>query len=231
MLDVSHWRRAHVALLLVFVTLVACGNQPSDRTEPESSDPSWSEVSEPTTTSVDESTGPRTLFNRSWLVVEGLWWMTTIRGHFPLLDDAFKGQRNGLLGAQQPGTLWINVPALYGKFRFRVQLLEEEPRVPKRFKDVVEVSLHARGKLAMGSFDTFAKPMPVPADDYRVRLSATDLDRVQAQTNRGEFRAGGGYKTYSGLILLQLWPAPLRDDQVIREGTRYAARANARPGF
>ncbi len=228
--------------MVVLVALAACGNRPSERTRPESSGPfssEPSEASEPselselstTTTTSEGSTGPETLFNRSWLVVEGLWWMTTVRGHFPLLDGAFKGQRNGLLGAQQPGTLWITVPALYGKFRFRVQLLEKEPCVPKRFKDVVEVSFHARGKLAMGSFDTFAKPMPVPAGDYRVRLSATDLDRVQAQTNRGEFRAGGGYKTYSGLILLQLWPAPLKDDEVIREGTRYAARANERPGL
>lgn len=157
-----------------------------------------------------------------------MWWLTTRGGGYPRYEGAFNGQRNGLLGAQKPGILWISLPALYGKYRVRIELLQDEPRVARRFKDVVEVPFRSSGRLDMGSFETFSKTMPVPPGSYRVRLSATDLDRVQAETHKGEFRRGG-YKTYSGLVLLQLWPAPPSPDKVLREGTDFAERANQHP--
>lgn len=228
MRGMGKWVRVVFVVTVLAGVLAACGAQPpEDRSE--DAEPAASSSSP--TSSAGRPAGPKPLFNGSWLVEEGVWWITTAHSSFPDFEDAFRGQRNGLLGAQERGTLWFFLPALYGKYRARVELLDEAPPLGRRFKDVVEVSYRARGPLSMGSFETFGKPMPVPAGTYRVRLSATDLDRVAVETDRGEFVARGlRYKTYSGLILLQFWPGPAAADEVLREGTRFAAQANRNPG-
>lgn len=228
MLSMGKWFRVVIAVTVLVGVVAACGDRRSDD---RSDDDERAASSSPSTSPTGRPAGRKILFKGSWLVEEGVWWITTARSSFPEFEDAFNGQRNGLLGAQERGALWFFLPALYGKYHLRVELLDEEPPLERRFKDVVEVSYRARGPLSMGSFETFARRMPVPAGTYRVRLSATDLDRVAAQTDRGEFVAGGlRYKTYSGLVLLQLWPDPVAADEVLREGTRFAARANRNPG-
>ncbi|MFN8190142.1 MAG: hypothetical protein U0R78_19865 [Nocardioidaceae bacterium] len=211
--------RALIASAITMLVVAGCAAPSPDK------QPNGDPLETPASSQATSSSGPTTLFNEPWLVEEGVWWITTHPDTYPPSRGAFAGQRNGLLGAKRPGTLWLFLPALYGKYHLRMELLNSPPPVSGRFKDVVEVSFRSSGSLEMGSFETFATSMPVPAGTYRVRLSATDLDRTQRETNRGEFRRGG-YKTYRGLILLQLWPAPARHDAVLREGTRFAHRAH-----
>ena len=116
----------------------------------------------------------------------------------------------------------IHHPGLYGKFRTRVEIFEARPDVPGWCEDVVEVSLSTRGGLAMGSFEYFEEPWDVTAGDYRVRLCVTGSDQAETED---EFD-GDDYHTYTGRHLLQLWPAAPAPDEVVKVGSRFAARAH-----
>ncbi len=164
------------------------------------------------------------LYDGAWVVEEGVWFLGDPERYAPMPDRAVRGQANGLLGAQVRGVLGLNVPGLYGKYRTRVELFESEPEVPSWCEDVVEVPFRSAGEIAMGSFEYFEPAWHVQSGTYRVRECVTGLD--QAATEE-EFD-GDDYHTYTGRHLLQLWPAPLEPDEVVRVGSRWAERRHRR---
>lgn len=164
----------------------------------------------------------RVLYDDVWTIEEGVWSMVQEGGPWNGVLRAFRGQSNGLLGAHVRGAMVVNAPGLYGNYRTRVELLEARPDVPAWCEDVVEVSFHTRGGLQLGSFEWFEEPWDVPAGDYRVRECVTGLDQAETED---EFD-GDDYHTYTGRHLFQLWPAQPAPDEVVKVGSRFAARAH-----
>jgi hypothetical protein len=167
--------------------------------------------------------GPLTspvIFDDVWFVEEGVWNITQYGGFAEHFERAFRGQANGLLGAGDRGALWITAPALYGKFRVRVELHHMQPPIPDWCEDVVEVSYRVGGRpLVMGGFEEWSEPMPVPAGDYRVRYCASQLDEAFASD---EFD-GDEFRIFPGRHLFQFWRAPLAPDAVVRQTSDFAA--------
>ncbi|MFY0409586.1 DsbA family protein [Solicola sp. PLA-1-18] len=135
--------------------------------------------------------------------------------NLPDLADAFLGQRNGLLGASNTGSLTFQTGLHTGAVPVLVELHDTEPATVERFEDVVEASLTTESTdLVLATFDD-STPVTLPTGSYRARLSATGMDAAHAadtRTGRAELDS----------YLLQLWPAPAADDVVIRVGSAYA---------
>lgn len=161
------------------------------------------------------------LLDRPWVVEEGVWFLTT-RGY-----PRFNGDLTSrLLNTTEPGSVVVNAPALYGKYRVRVEAHPRRPGVPRWCEDVVEGSLQIKRVLSMGSFETFSRAWRLPAGHYRVRYCAVGLDKAAAETAVSEFD-GNDYRLYSGRQLFQLWQAPSRPDRVLRLGSDFARAAES----
>lgn len=134
------------------------------------------------------------------------------------VDHFFAGQSNGLVGAAHPCGVYICLARRSGGSPVRIVLHEVEPALPgDEFEDVVEVS-------------TTVPPGPEPAwsswagessgplaaiapGTYRVRVSAQGRDAGAD----GEF-ADGPVDAY----LIELWPAPVAPDEILRTGSENA---------
>jgi hypothetical protein len=166
-------------------------------------------------------------YDDEFVVEEGVWYPGEA-DTFPEIEGGFKGQSNGLLGAGAPGGVWIDGPALYGKYAVRIEAFDSRPPVPAWCADVVEVSYdHPTAYLSMGSFESWADPLPLDPGTYRIRYCASGLDATVAETAEDEFD-GDDYRLYSSRHLFQLWPAPSAPDEVVRTTSEFAAAEHAR---
>lgn len=134
--------------------------------------------------------------------------------------EARAGQRNGLLGAAQPGLLLVSTGTHTGLVPFRVECHAAAPPLDQgydQYEEVVEASCDLRGpELGLGAFDwwdVFTVPQGGP---HRVRLCVRDYDAGQAQ-ERGEPQP-----PVADSYLLQLWPAPMAPDEIIRTSSPHA---------
>jgi hypothetical protein len=160
-------------------------------------------------------------YDDEFVVEEGVWYLGEA-DDYPQLDGAFAGQTNGLLGAHARGGVWIDGPALYGKYAVRIEAFDQRPRVPEWCEDVVEVSYnHTGNALSMGSFETWTDPLLVEPGTYRIRYCASGLDATVEETAEDEFD-GDDYRLYSSRHLFQLWPAPAAPDEVVRSTSEFA---------
>lgn len=200
-------RSLALCLVGVLLSLSACAHE-------NDADPDPPQPSDTTTTATAPTV--QVLFDRPWVVVEGVWFIST-RG-YPRYEA---GSTTGLLNATAPGSVYVNGPALYGKYAVRVEAHSARPSVPQRCEDVVEVSLTIKRSLSMGSFETFTRRWRLTAGDYRLRYCATGLDRAAAETAVSEFD-GNAYRLYSGRHLFQLWQAPRAPARVIRVRSDFA---------
>ncbi|MEV1294958.1 hypothetical protein [Pseudonocardia sp. NPDC049635] len=131
------------------------------------------------------------------------------------MRDCFAGQRNGLCGAAEPGRLFLITGLHTGRVPVTVEHHDIAPPVPG-FPDVVEVSFTvARGPVELSSTDDRADLALAP-DFYRLRYSAAGMDEARAMDCRvGDDPAPDRY-------LLQLWPAPIEPDRVVRSTSEIA---------
>lgn len=128
------------------------------------------------------------------------------------------GQRNGLLGAAQPGFLLISTGMHTGLVPFRVEAPDTAPPVDEIYGEIVEASCDLRGpEVSLSTFEwgtSFALPQGGP---HRVRLSARDYEAGREQER---------YKPQEPVrdcYLLQLWPAPMAPDEIVKVSSRSAA--------
>jgi hypothetical protein len=163
--------------------------------------------------------GKGVLYDDAWVVEEGVWDVRAPGKWVAHTGRAFRGQANGLLGAAVDGVMVLVVPGMYGKYRTRVELGGRRPPVPRWCEDVVEAPFRSDGELVMSSFESFSDTWQVEPGTYRVRYCVTGLD---AAATEDEFD-GDDYHTYTGRHLLQLWPAPIAPDEVVRVGSDWAA--------
>jgi hypothetical protein len=141
-------------------------------------------------------------------------------------DDFFEGltgsrggQANGLCGAAVSGLLFLTTGLHTGHTRVTVEVLDAPAPIGDEWEDVVEASFRpATAKVALVQWAGEASwPLPLAPIDYRVRYSATRMDQAQ---RRDTLLAG---EPVQDRYLLQLWPAPLAPDAVIRQTSRSAA--------
>ena len=138
---------------------------------------------------------------------------------FEGLTESRGGQANGLCGAAVPGLLFLTTGLHTGHTRVTVEVLDAPAPIGDEWEDVVEASFRpATAKVALVQWAGQASwPLPLAPIDYRVRYSATGMDRAQ---QRDTLLAG---EPVQDRYLLQFWPAPLAPDAVIRETSRSAA--------
>jgi hypothetical protein len=140
-------------------------------------------------------------------------------------DRFFAGQVNGLVEAADPGGVYLVIARRSGGSQVRIVLLDGPPADDPSWEDVVEVSTSVppSGVVSWMSWGYMAGgelPDLTPGD-YRLRVSARGRDAGKAD----EF-ADGVVDHY----LLQLWPAPLTGDAIIRTASEDAAYWHAEWG-
>jgi hypothetical protein len=138
---------------------------------------------------------------------------------FEGLTESRGGQSNGLCGAAVPGLLFLTTGLHTGHTRVTVEVLDASALIADEWEDVVEASFRpATEKVALVQWAGEASwPLPLAPIDYRVRYSATGMDRARERDTR---LAG---EPLLDRYLLQLWPALQAPDAVIRETSHYAA--------
>ncbi|WP_432524218.1 hypothetical protein [Kineococcus sp. SYSU DK006] len=136
------------------------------------------------------------------------------------LIDARGGQANGLCGAAYPGILALVLGLHTGTVFLRVELHEAEPALDagaEEWEDIVEVPLTITAdEYGLSTFDSGAQIEAPAAGTYRARWCASGMDEAHDLTRSADEPKIDRY-------LLQLWPAALRPDSVIRQGSEQAA--------
>jgi hypothetical protein len=134
-------------------------------------------------------------------------------------DRFFEGQANGLVGAADPGGVYISLARRSGGSRVRIVLLDGEPALPPSYyEDVVEVSTTIPDG-AEPSWQAWGGPYGsgeiagLTPGTYRMRVSAHGRDAG----SRDEF-AEGVVDSY----LVELWPSSIAADAILRVGSRDA---------
>jgi hypothetical protein len=131
-------------------------------------------------------------------------------------DVRFAGQVNGLVGAAHPGGVYINLARRSGGSSVCIRLHDDEPPVSGWYEDVVEVSTVIPegadiGWLSWAGESSGALPS-IPGGPYRIRVSAKGRDEADEI-------AEGVVDEY----MIEIWPAPVSDDAILRSTTKNAA--------
>src|SRR5690349_5733026 len=95
------------------------------------------------------------------------------------MDACFRGQVNGLLGAGQPGMLFLITGLHTGHVGLTVDVAEHEPPVEESWEECVEVSFApATPDVRLVDWDReLVCQLPLEVTDYRVRYAARGMDR------------------------------------------------------
>ncbi len=137
--------------------------------------------------------------------------------------DVRAGQRNGLAGAAQPGFVLLTTGTHSGALPLRIELHRREPRLDERWDEIVEVSCDLRGRrLLVSTFDDALDRLKVRRNGpHRVRYSAF---RFEDEDERDDD------ETALDRYLVQLWPAPMAPDSILKQTTGSAAYWHAEAG-
>ena len=130
--------------------------------------------------------------------------------------DTRAGQRNGLAGAAQPGFVDLVVGTHSGTVSLRIELHRKEPRLDERWDEVVEVSCDLRGpRLEVSAFQDALDELRVRQNGpHRVRYSALRFDDEDTRHD---------HEVALDRYLVQLWPAPMGPDAVLKQTSDAAA--------
>ena len=159
------------------------------------------------------------VFDKEIHVHYGQFYLESRTDFFVGLTESLGGQANGLCGAAVPGRLFLITGLHTGHTRVTVEVLDAPAPIDADWEDVVEASFRpATANVALVQWASEASwPLPLTQIDYRVRYSATGMDRAR---ERDTLLAG---EPLLDRYLLQLWPATLAPDAVIRETSGCAA--------
>jgi len=163
------------------------------------------------------------LFAGSLHISEGQFYVVLDDEELPEWGSAFAGQRNQLCGAGDPAGLICQTAEADGEVPVRVVAHEREPELEAEWADAVEVSFRVPSEppwLAEWG-DGLTAELPLAAGDYRVRYQARAMD--DAAPHAGAPRSGPGVNNYE----LNIWPAPVTSDRVVRSGTCIGAAMHA----
>lgn len=138
-------------------------------------------------------------------------------GEMPELEASFAGQANGLLGAATPGALTLITGTYLGDVPVHVVVLDKEPGLGD-WEEIVEASFVPNGMYAaLVNFEwSDGQLFELPAESYRVRLSASGMDEGFEQDVADE--ADPAPDSYE----LAFWPAPEAPDAILRQTSEQA---------
>lgn len=126
------------------------------------------------------------------------------------LQDAWRSQTNGLIGAAVPELLRIRTETHTGQVRVRMELHDSVPDFTDDWLEVVEVNFASWvDDLTLSAFEQFDGPVSLPPGSYRVRYAARTLPNPDDSSVAEE-------------CLLQFWPAT-GADHIVRQTSRSAA--------
>jgi hypothetical protein len=132
-------------------------------------------------------------------------------------DRVFDGQVNGLVGAAHPSGVYVNLARRSGGSPVQIVLHDSTPDDEPTYQDVVEVSITIPPDAHVGwmswAGESGGDLSELSPGTYRLRVNARDRDAGRD----GEFEEGP-----VDAYLLQLWPALMEPDAVIRVGTQDA---------
>jgi hypothetical protein len=151
----------------------------------------------------------------------------------PDLNDAFRGQTNGLCGAAVRGALWLVTGLHSGHVGFTVDVLDAAPPIDDAWEEIVEVSLTIPSEdedfeyddreiiyrdvvLAEWSGDE-CYLIPLSPGTYRVRYCARGM---QLGRDRDTLLSG---EEPVDFYLLAFWPAEAAPDCIIKQTSENAA--------
>ena len=134
-------------------------------------------------------------------------------------DRFFAGQLNGVVGAADPHGIYLNLGRRSGGSRLRIALLSQAPSVPgSQYDDVVEVSTTvpegAEPRWMTWAAESGGMLPGLTPGTYRVRVSAWGRDAGHAQELTPEI---------VDEYLIELWPAAVAPDEILRSGSENAA--------
>ena len=134
------------------------------------------------------------------------------------MESCFRGQANGLLGAGQPGMLFITTGLHTGSVELTVDVLEHEPSLDAVWAECVEVSF-TPGATDVRLVDWDGQLvcwLPLQMRDYRVRYAAVGMDEArEADTILANEDALDSYG-------LWFWPAPVAPDLIVKQTSETA---------
>lgn len=134
------------------------------------------------------------------------------------MEDCFRGQSNGLCGAQNPGVLFLLTGLHTGVVGLAIHLSAGEPGIDDNWEEIVDVSF-----LAPNGYITLMEwaadegvRMTIPAGSYRARYqgqamqAGNDLDTNIEDVPVDRYR-------------LDLWQAPSAPDRIVKQTSPVAA--------
>ncbi|GAA3216576.1 hypothetical protein ACFO1B_15395 [Dactylosporangium siamense] len=123
------------------------------------------------------------------------------------------GQRNGLCGAADPGSLTFTTGLHTGRVPVRVELHDTEPPPDRVWEEVVEVSyLPDTADVWLQEWGGPGHRIALDPRDYRVRFSGVGFDNDADERTDPPER-----------YLVQFWPAPPAPDRVVKQTSAGAA--------
>lgn len=137
---------------------------------------------------------------------------------FPLLEEAFAGQVNGLCGARAGRSLFLMTGLYLGEVPVEVEFLTSEPTLESEWNEAVEASIVLTGTemVVSGWAGESSHVVAVPAaGSYRVRYCVSGMEAGRRQVTTLNAPAPDRYR-------LQFWPAPAAPDTVHRLTTEVA---------
>lgn len=137
------------------------------------------------------------------------------------VEDACRGQVNGLCGASVPGFLFMQTGLHTGDVRVRIELHTDEPELDARWQDVVEV-VHTTwaDDLVLAAFDCSEGPVDLSPGVYRARYCAVNFQLGHDLDTAYRVESPDRY-------LLQFWPVT-GADRIVRQGGTAAAYWHAK---
>lgn len=141
-----------------------------------------------------------------------------VEGDYPDFAAAREGQVNGLCGAAEPEALVMVTGMHTGAVPFRIEVHAERPELDESWEEIVEASISIpEGEMLWWAFDEGGAVQFPHVGTYRTRYNASGMDAAhQSGVREADEPEIDKY-------LLQLWPAPMAPDEVIRQTSETAA--------
>ncbi len=134
------------------------------------------------------------------------------------MDDCFRGQRNGLCGAQTPSILFLMTGLHTGTVGITIHLFDADPGIDESWEEIVEVSFRApKGEITLMEWAAdHGVVMAVPVGSYRARYQGRAMQAANELGTNIDDTAVDSYR-------LDLWPAPPAADQIVEQTSIIAA--------
>jgi hypothetical protein len=134
-------------------------------------------------------------------------------------EHAFAGQINGLLGAGEPGALYLTTGLHTGDVGFRLVIADGPTPLEPEWEDVVEASFAPRGECAVVQWagEGVVCHFNLVPGPYRVRYSARQMDAGN------DVDVVGSDEPVVDQYELVFWPAGPAPEQIVRQTSKSAA--------